>query len=78
VKDRIYLVLNKNKVERMTRTTPPLKANEIYIVLTVSVPKQIFQRPTFQGDIAVTDNGTGFELVIKELEQGIAKLKGGS
>ena len=77
MRDRIYLVLSNNKVERMTKNPPSLEANEIYISLKVNVLDEVFKRPVFWGEINVSDNGNGFDLDIKEMEQTIERLRKG-
>jgi hypothetical protein len=77
MKDRIYLIISENRVERMTKNPPGLAANEIFIQLDFDILPIIFKRPTFQGQINVVENEGKYELIIKEIEQGIKKLKKG-
>jgi len=75
MKDGIYLVISENRVERMTRTPPSLNASEVYIFLNITVPKHVFRRPVFQGEIYASEHNNSFLVEVKEIEQALAKLK---
>ena len=75
MKDTIYLVLSRTKVERMVKSSPRLKANEIFVSLKITVPDELFNRPTFGGELTIEDDGSGFELEIKQIEHEIQGLR---
>jgi len=77
MKDKIYLVISPNRVERMVKNPPSLRPNEIFITLDVSIPQAVFKRPTFQGNINVTEEDEKFELEITQIEKELNQLKSG-
>ena len=53
MKDVIYLVVNRNKVDRMTKTLPNLYKGEYVVRVAVTVDDDAFNEPTISKEIHV-------------------------
>jgi hypothetical protein len=69
VKDVIYLVINPARVDRMTKTVPGTRYDEIAVKLVVEVPAGRFRSPTVERHVVVEDWANGTELGDLELRQ---------
>jgi len=69
MQDTIYIILSSDKVVRMTKTPPSLKRNERVVNLLVNVDDKIFEEPTLQGKVDITNNCQSLNLQIHYLEQ---------
>ncbi len=62
MKDIVYIVVNRNKVDRMTKTLPNLYQNEHVIRLEVNVKDSAFNAPTLTQKIEVDDWREGIDI----------------
>lgn len=69
MKDTVFLVITPRKVDRMAKTVPGTRADEIVVKLTVEVPPGRFRTPTVERHIIVEDWTDGTELGDLELRQ---------
>ena len=74
MKDTIWLVLRKDGVQRLRKTPPALEPNEITVKLNLTLDDKVFNKPTFESSLQITENQT-IDLEIKEFESQINKLK---
>jgi hypothetical protein len=54
-KENVFLVLSRQRVERMTKNMPGLRKGEIAVKLVISAADQAFREPTLVHEITVTD-----------------------
>lgn len=71
MKEVVYLVVSKNKVERMTKTMPNIYRGEIPVKLTVTVTDKAFSPPTLDQEVIVDDWRKGIDLEDVEFKQNI-------
>lgn len=70
-----WLVINKNGVKTVRKSKPSLDWDEIAVKINLEIPNELFQRPTIEATVKVTDvPNTAYEpeLVIdsiKDIEQ---------
>jgi hypothetical protein len=69
VKDTIFLVITPRKVDRMTKTLPDTRHDEIVVKVVVEVPPGRFRTPTVERRIVVEDWTDGTELGDIRLEK---------
>lgn len=77
-----WLIINKNGIKAVRRTKPALEYNEIAVKVNMSIPKELFERPTIEANLIidnVPNNASNTDLIIntKELieQQTGAKIK---
>jgi hypothetical protein len=69
MRDTVFLVISPRKVDRMAKTVPATRADEIVVKLVVEVPPGRFRTPTVERRIIVEDWTDGTELGDLELRQ---------
>ena len=62
MKDVIYLVVNRNKVDRMTKTLPNLYKGEYVVRVAVTVDDDAFNEPTISKEIHVENWRQGIDV----------------
>lgn len=50
-----WLVINKNGVKSVRKSKPALDWDEIAIKVNLDIPNELFQRPTLEATVQVTD-----------------------
>ena len=50
-----WLVINKNGVKTVRKSKPSLDWDEIAVKLNIEIPNELFQRPTIEANVRVTD-----------------------
>lgn len=50
-----WLVINKNGVKSVRKSKPALDWDEIAIKVNLEIPNELFQRPTLEATVQVTD-----------------------
>ena len=50
-----WLVINRNGVKTVRKSKPALDWDEIAIKLNLEIPNELFQRPTLEATVQVTD-----------------------
>jgi len=50
-----WLVVNKNGVKSVRKQKPSLDWDEVAVKLNIDVPKELFERPTLEASLVVTD-----------------------
>ena len=71
MKDLIYLICSKQKVEAMRKTLPDIHRNEILVKLNVDVDPKAFGRPTIEKEIYIDDWTKGIDLEDVEFRKNI-------
>jgi len=56
MKDRMYIVMSKSGIRKMTKTPPAVKPNERSFVINVIVPDRLFQTPQFAGKLEIKED----------------------
>ena len=70
MKDRIYLVLNKNKIVRTAKNPPPLFMGEVAVKLNLGISDDWFRKVIPEGTVSIPDTavlGDGLEIVFKDM-----------
>lgn len=62
MKDVIYLVVSRNKVERMNKNLPQLYKGEYVVRVNVTVEENAFKEPTLTKDIVISDWRQGIDV----------------
>ena len=71
MKETIYLVVSKNKVERMTKTLPNLYRGEIPVKLSVEVDETAFREPVLERKVTINDWREGIDIADIEFRESI-------
>lgn len=50
-----WLVINKNGIKTVRKSKPSLDWDEIAVKINIDVPRQLFDRPTLEATLVVTD-----------------------
>lgn len=50
-----WLVINRNGVKTVRKSKPSLEWDEIAVKLNIEIPNELFQRPTIEASVRVTD-----------------------
>lgn len=50
-----WLVINRNGVKTVRKSKPALEWDEIAVKLNIEIPNELFQRPTIEATVKVTD-----------------------
>ena len=50
-----WLVINKNGVKTVRKSKPSLDWDEIAVKINLEIPNELFQRPTIEANVKVTD-----------------------
>lgn len=69
MRDTVFLVITPRKVDRMAKTVPAIRSDEIVVKLTVEVPPGRFRTPTVERHVIIEDWTDGTELGDLELRQ---------
>jgi len=69
MKDTIYLVISRNKVERMTKNLPQLYIGEYPVKLEVEVAETAFRNPTITRKVEINDWREGIDLADVEFKE---------
>lgn len=69
MRDTVYLVITPRKVDRMAKSVPSTRADEIVVKLIVEVPPGRFRSPTVERHVIIEDWTDGTELADLELRQ---------
>lgn len=69
MKDTVFLVITPRKVDRMAKTVPSTRADEIVVKLIVEVPPGRFRTPTVERHVIIEDWTDGTELGDLDLRQ---------
>jgi len=69
MKDSCYIVVDKRSIKSKTvyKNKPPLEAGEISIKINVELPNIIFDTPTFEGNLKVSE-AEAKNKIVKQLE----------
>jgi len=72
MKDDCYIVINKKGIQRMTKTPPSLKPEEIMVKVFIDVPNDVFTRPAFNTTISIDkseiDKLKHYEIELKRIK----------
>lgn len=71
MKDLIYLVVDQDKVKRMTKSLPSIYRGEVIVKLNVGVSDKAFDPPTLSQEIYVDDWRKGIDLEDVEFRENI-------
>ena len=71
MKETIYLVVSRRKVERMTKTLPNVYRGEVVAKLNVNVTDKAFDPPTLDQDVVIDDWRKGIDLEDVEFNQNV-------
>ena len=71
MKETIYLVVSKNRVERMTKTLPSLYQGEIPVKLVVEVAETAFREPVLKRKVTIDDWHEGVDIADIEFRKNI-------
>ncbi len=71
MKDTIYLTINRNKVEKMTKNYQDTRKSEICVKLNVKVDDKVFGNPTIEQNIFIDDWNKGIDLADVEFKKNI-------
>lgn len=75
MKDKIYLVMSKTGVAKMTKNPPAIKPNQRSFTIIVSITDKIFESPQFMGKMEIKE--IDLDIVDKlEFELKLLKKKG--
>jgi L-ascorbate metabolism protein UlaG (beta-lactamase superfamily) len=69
MRETVYLVVSRHKVERMTKNLPELKRGEIPVKVIVTVADSAFREPVIVREIEVVDWRDGIEVGDLELKE---------
>jgi hypothetical protein len=69
LKETIYLVVSRHKVERMTKNLPDLRRGEIPVKLVVTVADTAFREPVIQREVEIVDWRDGIEVGDLDLKE---------
>ena len=56
MKDKIYLVFNRNGVKRLSKSPPTLKGTEKVFVINITIADKVFSKPQFSGNLIVKES----------------------
>lgn len=56
MKDKIYLVMSKEGVRKMTKNPPAVKPNERSFLISIEVPDKMFLTPQFAGKMEIKES----------------------
>ena len=56
MKDKIYLVISKTGVKKMTKTPPVINPSERSFTINVLLPDKLFSIPQFTGKMEIKEN----------------------
>lgn len=62
MREVIYLVVNRNKVERMTKNLPSLGRGEIPVKVSVTIEDTAFRTPVIEKEVYVEDWREGIDM----------------
>lgn len=71
MKDIIYLICSKEKVEGMRKTLPYVKRSEIVVKLNVEVAQKAFGSPTIEKQVYIEDWTKGIDIEDVEFKKSI-------
>ena len=71
MKDVIYLICSKNKVEGMRKTVPGIRRSEILVKLHLEVAPKAFGSPTIEKQVYVEDWTKGIDIEDVEFKKNI-------
>lgn len=71
MKETIYLVVNKSKVEKMVKTIPDIRRGEIIVKLTVNVADKCFGTATIPQEIFINDWRDGIDMEDVEFKKNL-------
>lgn len=72
MKDTCFIVVSKKGVQKMYKTQPPLKPNELKLKLNITLPDHLFQEPTIETKIEVPMT---FDKKLEQYEFELKELK---
>lgn len=55
MKESSWLIVNRNGIKGVRKTRPALDWDEIAIKINIEVPRELFERPTIEATLQVTD-----------------------
>jgi hypothetical protein len=62
MQETIYLVVDRQRVEKMTKTLPTLRRGEIPIKLTLTVDEKAFREPVISKEVTIHDWRDGIDI----------------
>lgn len=68
MKETIYLVVSRNKVERMTKNLPSIYKGEVPVRVNVEVDEKAFRPPVIEKDVYIEDWRDGIDIEDVEFE----------
>jgi hypothetical protein len=71
MKETIYLVVTRSKVERMTKNLPQLDRGEIPVKLHVTVDEKAFREPVIEKHVEIDDWREGVDIADVEFRGSI-------
>lgn len=71
MKETIYLVVSRHRVERMTKRMPELSRGEIPVKLVLEVDPSAFREPVIEKHVIIEDWRQGIDIGDVELREGI-------
>lgn len=71
MKEVIYLTVNRNKVEKMTKTLTDVRKGEIVVKLTVNVKDKCFGNATIPQEIFIDDWRDGIDMEDVEFKKNL-------
>jgi hypothetical protein len=69
--DVIFLVVDRTKVQRMTKSLPTLRRGEIPVKLNITVADGAFREPVLEREVEVTDWLDGIDLADVAFEHSV-------
>lgn len=71
MKETIYLVVSRHRVERMTKRMPELSRGEIPVKLVLEVDPSAFREPVIEKQVIIEDWRQGIDIGDVELREGV-------
>lgn len=62
MRETVYLVISRQRVERMTKNVPELKRGEIFVKVLVEADASAFRPPTIEQSIVISDWRQGLDV----------------
>ena len=71
MKEVIYLVVSRNKVERMTKNLPSIYKGEIPVKVTVTIEDTAFRTPVIEKEVYIDDWREGVDMADVEFKESV-------
>jgi hypothetical protein len=71
MKEVIYLVVSRNKVERMTKNLPAIGRGEVPVKVTVTIEDKAFRTPVIEKEVYIDDWREGVDMADVEFRESV-------